>query len=163
NKAVRGYRGSNDITLAMEKGEVDGFYGWGWTCMKADRPYYITEKKVNVLGQLALEPEPERAGGPFAPGPAQEREAEQGVRLVLAKLAMSRPFVAPPTLPVDRLQALRAAFVAAAEDPAFLASAKKAGRDISLMRGEQIEALLRESYALPSDIVERAAEVSAAK
>jgi tripartite-type tricarboxylate transporter receptor subunit TctC len=163
NKAIRGYRGSNDITLAMEKGEVDGFYGWCWTCMKADRPHYITEKKVNVLVQLALEPEPEMAGVPFALDLVKDPKDKQVVRLVLASLAMSRPFAAPPALPADRLKTLRQALVETAEDPVFLASAKKAGRDISLFTGEQIDALLRESYALPNDIVQRATEVSAAK
>ena len=163
NKAIRGYRGSNDITLAMEKGEVDGFYGWCWTCMKADRPHYITEKKVNVLVQLALEPEPEMAGVPFALDLVKDPKDKQVVRLVLASLAMSRPFAAPPALPAERLKALRQALVDTAEDPVFLAAAKKAGRDISLFTGEQIDALLRESYALPNDIVQRATEVSAAK
>jgi tripartite-type tricarboxylate transporter receptor subunit TctC len=163
NKAIRGYRGSNDITLAMEKGEVDGFYGWCWTCMKADRPHYISEKKVNVLVQFALEPDPEMVGVPSALDLVKDRKDNQVVRLVLSNLEMSRPFAAPPALPPERLKALRAAFVATAEDPAFLASARKAGRDIKLFKGEQIEALLKESYALPPDIVARAAEVSAAK
>jgi tripartite-type tricarboxylate transporter receptor subunit TctC len=163
NKAIRGYRGSNDITLAMEKGEVDGFYGWCWTCMKADRPHYITEKKVNVLVQFGLEPEPELAGVPSALDLVKDPRDNQVVRLVLANLAMSRPFAAPPALPAERLRALRQAFIDTAEDPVFLAAAKKAGRDISLFKGEQIEALLSESYALPQDIVQRATEVSSAK
>ncbi len=163
NKAIRGYRGSNDITLAMEKGEVDGFYGWCWTCMKADRPHYIAEKKVNVLVQFGLEPEPEMAGVPSALDLVKDPKDNQVVRLVLANLEMSRPFAAPPALPAERLNALREAFVATAHDPVFLAAAKKAGRDIKLFKGEQIEALLKDSYALPPDIVQRAAEVSSAK
>jgi tripartite-type tricarboxylate transporter receptor subunit TctC len=163
NKAIRGYRGSNDITLAMEKGEVDGFYGWCWTCMKADRPHYITEKKVNVLVQFGLEPEPEMAAVPSVLDLVKEPKDNQAVRLVLASLVMSRPFAAPPALPAERLHALREAFVATAQDPVFLAAAKKAGRDINLFKGEQIETLLQQSHALPPDIVARAAEVSSAK
>jgi tripartite-type tricarboxylate transporter receptor subunit TctC len=37
-QSIRGYHGSNDITLAMERGEIDGFVGWCWSCMKADKP-----------------------------------------------------------------------------------------------------------------------------
>jgi tripartite-type tricarboxylate transporter receptor subunit TctC len=165
NKAIRGYRGSNDITLAMEKGEVDGFYGWCWTCMKADRPYFITEKKVNVLVQFALEPEPEMTalGVPFILDLLKDSKDKEVVRLVLGNLAMSRPFVAPPALPPERLKTLREAFVATSEDPLFLASAKKAGRDIAVLKGEEIDALIRASYALPKEIVARASEVSSAK
>jgi tripartite-type tricarboxylate transporter receptor subunit TctC len=163
NKAIRGYRGSNDITLAMEKGEVDGFYGWCWTCMKADRPHYISENKVNVLVQFGLAPEPELQGVPSALDLVADQKDKQEVRLVLANLEMSRPFAAPPELPAERLKALREALVATAHDPAFLAAAAKAGRDIKLFSGQQIETLLKESFALAPDIVQRASEVSSAR
>ena len=59
-QSVRGYRGSNDITLAMERGELDGFVGWCWTCMKADQPQYINDKLVNVFVQFGHSPSPRR-------------------------------------------------------------------------------------------------------
>jgi tripartite-type tricarboxylate transporter receptor subunit TctC len=71
--------------------------------------------------------------------------------------------VAPPGLPPERLKALREAFNATAADPAFLAAAQKAGRDISVFKGEEIDALLKESYALPEAIIQRATEVSSPK
>jgi len=162
-RPIRGYRGSAEITLAMEKGEVDGFIGWCWTCMKADKPHYITGKLVNVFVQMGLEPEPELAGVPSAFDLVKAPQDRQVVRLILANLAMSRPFAAPPALPADRLKALRDAIVATAADPMFRAAAKKAGREISLFKGEQIETLLKESYSLPDAIVKRATEVSVAK
>jgi hypothetical protein len=113
--------------------------------------------------QLGLEPEPELAGVPTAFDLVTDPKDRQAVRLILANLAMSRPFAAPPALPADRLKALRDALAATARDPLFLAAAKKAGREISLFRGEQIEALLKESYALPEAVVRRATEVSTAK
>ena len=160
---IRGYRGSAEITFAMEKGEVDGFIGWCWTCMKADKPHYIRNQLVNVFVQLGLEPEPELAGVPSVFDLVKDPKERQVVRLILANLAMSRPFAAPPALPLDRLKALRDAFLATAADPLFLAAAKKAGRDINLFRGEQIETLLKESYSLPDAIVRRATEVSSAR
>jgi tripartite-type tricarboxylate transporter receptor subunit TctC len=160
---IRGYRGSADVTFAMEKGEVDGFIGWCWTCMKADKPHYIRDRLVNVFVLLALEPEPELAGVPSAFDLVTDPKDRQAVRLILANLAMSRPFAAPPGLPPERLKTLRDALVATAADPLFLAAAKKAGRDINLFRGEQIETLLKESYSLPDAIVRRAAEVSSAR
>jgi tripartite-type tricarboxylate transporter receptor subunit TctC len=74
---------------------------------------------------------------------------------------MSRPFVAPPGVPLERIKALRDAFDATAKDPAFLAAAQKAGRDISVYTADEIDALLKESYALPEAIIQRAAEISA--
>jgi tripartite-type tricarboxylate transporter receptor subunit TctC len=74
---------------------------------------------------------------------------------------MSRPFVAPPGVPAERLNALRGAFEAAAKDPAFLAAAEKAHRVISVYTANEIDTLLKESYALPGDIIQRALAVSA--
>ena len=162
-KPIRGYKGSNDITLAMERGEIDGFIGWCWTCMKADRPRYLADKLVNLFVQIGLKPEPEIAGTPSALDLIADPRDHQVARLILASLAMSRPFAAPPELSPERLRALRDAFEATAADPDFLAAAKQAGRDIRLFKGEEIEALLKESYALPPEIIQRASEVSSPK
>jgi hypothetical protein len=77
-------------------------------------------------------------------------------QLILANLAMSRPFVAPPGVPTERMTALRDAFDATTKDPAFLAAAQKSGREISVYTAAQIDALLKDSYALPDSVVQRA-------
>jgi tripartite-type tricarboxylate transporter receptor subunit TctC len=162
-RPVRGYRGSNDITLAMERGELDGFVGWCWTCMKADKPQYISDRLVNLFVQIGLEPEPEMKDAPFVLDLIADAQEKQAARLILASLAMSRPFVAPPGLPPERLSILRQAFSATAQDAAFLAAAKKAGRDISPISGEDIDRLLKDSYSLPPAVIKRAIYISAAR
>jgi Tripartite tricarboxylate transporter family receptor len=159
--SIRGYRGSNEITLAMERGEIDGFVGWCWTCMKADKPQYLADNLVNVLAQFGRDAEAERRGVPSALDLITDPKDRQVMQLVLANLEMSRPFVAPQSLPPDRLKTLREAFEATAKDAAFLAAAAKSGREISVIGASEIDALLAESYALPKDIIARAAEVSA--
>jgi tripartite-type tricarboxylate transporter receptor subunit TctC len=160
-QSIRGYRGSNDITLAMERGETEGFVGWCWTCMKADKPQYLNDKLVNVFVQFGREPEAVAMGIPSALDLATTPQDRQVTQLILANLAMSRPFVAPPGVPSERIKALRDAFDATVKDPAFLAAAQKAGRDISVYTADEIDALLKESYALPEAITQRAAEISA--
>jgi tripartite-type tricarboxylate transporter receptor subunit TctC len=161
--SIRGYRGSNDITLAIERGEIDGFVGWCWTCMKADKPQYLRDKLVNVFVQFGRDPEASALGIPSALDLVTDPRDRQAVALILANLEMSRPFVAPPDAPADRIKTLRDAFDSTAKDPAFLATAAKAGREISVIGAREIDALLAESYALPKDIIQRAAEVSAAR
>jgi tripartite-type tricarboxylate transporter receptor subunit TctC len=162
-RPVRGYRGSNEITLALERGELDGFVGWCWTCMKADKPQYINDRLVNLFVQIGLEPEPEMRDTPFALDLITHPQDKQAARLILANLALSRPFVAPPGLPAERLNTLRDGLAATAADPAFRAAAKKAGRDISPITGTDIDRLLRESYSLPAAVIKRAVELSTAR
>src|SRR5439155_21418122 len=49
---VLGYGGSTEVTLAMERREVDGIVSWCWKCMKNQRPDWIAERKARVLFQL---------------------------------------------------------------------------------------------------------------
>ncbi len=161
--SIRGYRGSNDITLAIERGELDGFVGWCWACMKADKPRYLADKLANVFVQFGRDPDASAHGVPSVLDLVTDPQDRQVVQLILANLALSRPFVAPPGLPPDRAAALRKAFLATAADPIFLAAAQRAQRDISVFTADEIDALLKESYALPAAIVRRAAEISAAR
>src|SRR5262245_1980817 len=161
--SIRGARGSNAIALAIERGELDGFVGWCWTCMKADKPQYLNEKLVNVFVQFGRDTDATAHGVPSALDLVINPQDRQVMALILANLALSRPFVAPPGLPTEHIAALRRAFLATAADPAFLATASRAKRNITVFTAEEIDALLKESYALPADIVRRAAEISAAR
>src|SRR5262245_51822053 len=108
---IRGYRGSNDITLAIERGELDGFVGWCWTCMKADKPQYLNEGLVHVFVQFGHDPDADARGVPSVLDIVTNAQDRQVVRLILANLELSRPFVAPPAVPTERANALRKAFL----------------------------------------------------
>jgi Tripartite tricarboxylate transporter family receptor len=58
-RIVRGYKGSADITLAIERGELDGLCSWCYDCMKAQKPNWVAENSARILLQLALEGDPE--------------------------------------------------------------------------------------------------------
>jgi tripartite-type tricarboxylate transporter receptor subunit TctC len=69
---------------------------------------------------------------------------------------MGRPFLAPPGVPADRVEALRKAFMDTLEDKEFLADADKAKLEINPVPGERIEKLVQEIYQTPSDIAMKA-------
>jgi len=160
-KAVRGYKGSNEMALAVERGELDGIVGWCWTCVKADKPQFITDKTALFLAQIGVRPDPEMQGVPFVLDLVKNEDDRRAAHLVLANLAMGRPFVAPPGLPPGVLKTLREAFVATARDEAMKEFATRTRRVINLMTGEEIDRLLAGSYALPRAIVARAIQISA--
>ena len=161
-KPVRGYKGSNEIARAIERGELDGIVGWCWTCVKADKPDYIASKTAIFIAQIGVAPDPEMqaAGVPHMLDLISNPDDRKAAHLVLANLAFGRPFVAPPDLPPYVLKALRKAFVDMARDKAFLEFAEKTRRVINLMTGEEIDKLLAENFALPKEIVKRAIEIS---
>jgi tripartite-type tricarboxylate transporter receptor subunit TctC len=79
------------------------------------------------------------------------------LRVVFAGQVMGRPYLAPPGVPVERLAALRKAFMDTMRDPAFLAEAQKMKLEIRPVGGEAVQQLVAEVYATPAEVVNKAA------
>ncbi len=152
--AVPGYTGSSEIALAMDRGEIPAFVGWYWAGMKRTKPEWLEKNLISVLVQFGIAPNAE-IKAPFVLDLLKSADDKQVVRTALAQLAMARPFTAPPNIPKDRLAALRAAFDETVKDPAFLADAKKQQLDITPYSGAQIDALMKDIYATPPELVAR--------
>jgi tripartite-type tricarboxylate transporter receptor subunit TctC len=157
-KLVPGYPGTNEITLAMERGEVDGLCGLSWSTIKTRHAQWLRDKKINVIVQSALKKEPELGNVPLVMEQTKDKEKLQILKLILAAQEMARPFAAPPGIPPERKAALVAAFDATMKDPEFLADAKKLNIDVAPVTAKALEELLAELYATPKDVVKKAGE-----
>jgi tripartite-type tricarboxylate transporter receptor subunit TctC len=158
-KIVTGYPGGNDVSLAIERGEVQGRCGWSWSSIVATRMDWVTSKKIVVLVQMSLSKHPDLPDVPLIMDLAKTTEQRQIFKLVFARQVMGRPFVAPPDLPADRLAALRQAFTATMEDKAFLADAARSKFEINPVDGKEIDALVREIYRTPPEVTKKAAAI----
>jgi tripartite-type tricarboxylate transporter receptor subunit TctC len=158
-RLVSGYPGTNDIVLAMERGEVDGLCGISWSTLKTRHQDWLTEHSVNIIVQAALKKEPDMASVPLVTDLATQPKQRQIASVLLSSLAMARPFAAPPDIPADRKAALIDAFDATMTDPEFLADAAKQSFDVRPVKSSAIDALLSQVYAIPKDVL---AEASAA-
>ena len=156
-KLVAGYPGTNEIALAMERGEVDGLCGLSWSTIKTRHAQWLKDKKINMLVQAAFKKEPEMGDVPLVIDLTKDTEKLQILKLFLAAQEMARPFAAPPGIPADRKAALVAAFDATMKDPEFLADAKKLDLDVNPVSGKAIDELLAELYATPKDVLDKAA------
>lgn len=155
---VSGYKGTVDIALAMERGEVDGMCGWDWSSVKSQKSDWVSGKKVNVLVQVSLEPLDELTarGVPhiwsFVPKTDDRRVAE----LIVSQQVFQRSYIAPPDTPAEPVGILRAAFDATVKDAAFLADAGKMKISITPLSGGKVQDLITKLYASPKEFVERA-------
>ena len=152
-KLVSGYPGGPEMNLAMERGEVDGRCGWSWTSIKITRNEWVTGKRIHLLLQMSLQKNPALPDVPLIMDLATSERERQILKLVLSRQQMGWPFLAPPNLPAERAQALRAAFDNTMKDPEFLAEAAQRQLEVNPMRGADIERLLGELYATPSDVI----------
>jgi tripartite-type tricarboxylate transporter receptor subunit TctC len=152
-RLVSGYPGSAEVALAIERREVDGRCGWSYSSLMQQRPEWVSGKQVNILVQLALAKTPALPEVPLITAFATTDRQRQILRLVFSRQAMARPFVAPPGIPAERRDALRAAFDATMRDPEFLAEARRRGLEVNPVSGPEIDKLLDELYATPADTV----------
>lgn len=153
DRLVSGYPGTGEISLAMERGEVDGRCGWSWTSIKSEKAKWLAEKKINLVVQLALEKAKDLPNVPLIMDVATTDRQRKILKLIFSRQTMGRPFVAPPNIPQDRKQALRTAFDQSMKDPGFLADAKKRKIEINPVSGSAIDKLMVELYHSSPDIV----------
>jgi tripartite-type tricarboxylate transporter receptor subunit TctC len=157
-KLVGGYTSSATVFLAMERGEVEGI------CESLDsvnvrKPDWIASGTVSVLFQGGLKPNPTLKNVPFVVDLAKTPEDKQAIEFLYAGQGIGRPFIAPPGLPPERLKMLRDAFDATMADPEFIAEANLRKLTVDPENGEQLEALIKKTYATPRPIIDRIAKL----
>jgi tripartite-type tricarboxylate transporter receptor subunit TctC len=153
-RIVTGYKGSADVLLAMEKGEINGTFSGGWTGLRDKASPWLASGAAKLLVQLAVRPDPMFPDVPVIMDFAHDDRQRQILRLAFTAQLWGRPYVAPPDLPPERARALRDAFQATTHDPAFLADAKKMGFDIGPLSGQEMADLIAGLYASPADIIQ---------
>jgi tripartite-type tricarboxylate transporter receptor subunit TctC len=156
NRLITGFPGSAEISLAMERGEVDGRCGWSWSSVKAEKPDWLRDHKLNLIVQLALTKADDLPGVPLITDLAKSDSQRQILKLIFGRQTMGRPFAAPPGLPADRRQALRIAFDRTVKDADFLAEAGKRKLEINPVSGADIDSLIADIYSTPKDVVAEA-------
>jgi tripartite-type tricarboxylate transporter receptor subunit TctC len=95
-KLVAGYPGTNEIALAMERGEVDGLCGLSWSTIKTRHAQWLKDKKINLLVQASFKKVPEIGDVPLVMEQTKDTEKLQILKLFLAAQEMARPFARPP-------------------------------------------------------------------
>ena len=157
-KIVVGYKGTTDIMLAAERGEVDGFC-FGTETVRRTQAY--ADGKFKIVLQMGNNPDPVLGDIPLVTDFIKDETDRAVIDLIFARTDMGRPFVTPPGVPAARVEALRKAFMATMQDPAFKADVEKAKLQIRASDGKTLEALVRNTYAAPKPIVERAVKLMA--
>jgi len=127
--------------------------------VKTTHKKWLDEKKFIVLVQLGLDKHPDLPDVPLIVDLAKTDEQRQMLKLVFARQVMGRPFIAPPGVPQERVDALRKAFMDTMTDKDFLAEANKAELEITPIDGAGVQKLVAEVYKTPHEIAHKAAEI----
>ena len=159
-KVVRGYKGSVDILLSMERREVEGICGLDWSSLRTQKPDWVRDKRMHVILQTGLDTHAGLAaqGVPNLWKYVKDDESRRVLELILGQQVFGRPFKLPPGVPAERVAILRKAFDATMADKAFVADAEKMGLEITPASGARVQDVVAKMYASPPNIVKRARE-----
>ncbi len=155
---VSGYRGTPDMALAVERGEIDGLCGWDWASLKGQKPDWLRDNKLNILVQVSLEPNAEltKMGVPHIFQFVNNPDDRKVVELIISQTVFHRSYIAPPGTPPAQIEILRTAFDKTMADQTFLSDAEKSRVDIDALSGAKVQEVIAKLYATPKDIIERA-------
>ena len=146
-KIINGYPGGNDVVVAMEREELDGRCGWSYSSVISTRSDWLTDGSLKMLLQMSTAKHPSMPDVPLVMDLVQNDADRDLLNLVFARQTLGRPYAAPPGVPQDRVDALRAAFMATMADPEFLAEAASLDLEITPVDGAGIQALVEQVYA----------------
>lgn len=151
-KLIAGYRDTNALNPAVERGEIEGRFV-GLSSVSSTYPHWLKKNSiVYPFVQFAR-----RTRHPKFPDVPTVRELVKDPKAMsLVKVAeipyqLSRPFAAPPDVPADRAKALQKAFMDMAKDPKFLADSKRMGVDVSAVGAKDAQDMLKDIAAAPDD------------
>lgn len=157
-KIVTGYKGSREVTLAMERNEVQGICGLGWSTAKVQYPDILKgELFTRVFAQEDLKGHPQlnALNTPLMVDLARNDADRKALEMFYSQNSFARPVIAPPEIPAERLAEMRRSFEATMKDPELLAEAAKMNIDVHPLSGEEVEKLVARMYETPAETVER--------
>src|SRR5438445_1185196 len=154
-RMVTGYKGTAEIRLAAESGELAGAC-WGWGSLRATWRKALDAKEVQIVLQITPKPHRDLPNVPLAINYAKTEEARRILEVAVHNdSTLVRTYTLPPGTPKDRVQILRKAFQETLRDPAVLADAEKAKLEIDPITGEEIERTVDRLFKLEPALIAR--------
>jgi tripartite-type tricarboxylate transporter receptor subunit TctC len=158
-KLIQGYKDTSEEYLAMEKGEIQGMGNAIWSQLRRSHPQWISERTVVPLYQDGYERAATLKDVPTVPELAASDEDRKALRLLASTSVVGRAFFAGPGVPRERVTALRSAFDAMVEDPAFRADAERLNIPLNPLSGDKLQAMVVELGAYPEALLDRVREI----
>jgi tripartite-type tricarboxylate transporter receptor subunit TctC len=156
---VSGYKGTADVRLAFNSGEIAGISN-SWESTKSTWRKELESGELKLILQATLKPHPEFPKLAMALNYAKTEEAKRLISTVARVHGPTvRPYVLPPNTPKDRVQIMRKAFMDTMKDPEFLGEAKKANLDINPDDGATLEQNVKEILKLEPALVSKLKEI----
>jgi tripartite-type tricarboxylate transporter receptor subunit TctC len=159
---IAGYPGTQELMLAIERGELDGIVGYSWSVARSGNKEEIDDGALKIILQVALNRHPDLPNVPLVGDFVTAGADRQVLELIFSRNSMGRPLLAPPGLDPAVAAALRNAVAKAMHDPDLIVEAAKIDLELNFVSGEDVQALVERLYHSPSEVVARAQAIAGA-
>jgi tripartite-type tricarboxylate transporter receptor subunit TctC len=157
-RLIEGYRGAQDILLAIERGEVHGICASLGQFRSHEQKF--KEGKLHIIFRAEEEPLPQLPDVPSIYAYAKTDEQRQLMHFVFSSTEFGRPYLFPPEVPAERLAFMRKALAAAVNSPELVAEAQRIKLDMTYRPPEHLERLVARLYATPPDVIAAIKKIS---
>ena len=154
-KVISGFNGTNEIALAMQRGEVEGS-ATPLESLTSYRADWVRDRKIKILVQYTAVRDPEVADIPTMVELGRTEEDRQILGYYASSADVGRSIVAPPGIPADTVTALRRAFDTMLADPVFLEDVKKMGIQLKPLPGEHLQEIIMQVANFPQSLIKKA-------
>lgn len=159
-KILSGYRGGQEITSAMEKGEVDSYCGVSYSALVTRSADWLRDRKLNFIIQFGYEKDKLFPDVPLVLDLIKNQRERDAMGIILIDTLIAWPMVAPGDLPKDKADALRRAYMATMKDKAFLSDMARIKFNVNPVPGEKLEAEIGKLFNAPKDVIDYAKKLS---
>ena len=157
-RLIEGYRGAQDIVLAIERGEVQGACASLGQFRSHERLF--KEGKLHVIFRAEEATLPEFPSAPSIYDYAKTAEQRQLMHFVFSSTEFGRPYLLPPDVPKERVEFMRKAFAETVKSPELIAEAERIKLDMSYRPPDHLERLVAQLYATPPEVIETIKKIS---
>jgi tripartite-type tricarboxylate transporter receptor subunit TctC len=155
-KSIAGFPGTQEIMIAVERGELDGVVGYSWGVAKSGNKAQIDDGSLKIILQLALSKHKELPDVPLVTDFVTNLDDRQVLEMIFSRQSMGRPVVAPPGVDPRVVDVLRKALADTMRDPQFIAEGAKIGLELEFVSGTDVQSLVERLYRSPDQVVRRA-------
>jgi tripartite-type tricarboxylate transporter receptor subunit TctC len=160
-KVIYGYKGTKDVSLAMQRGEVDGSCGMFESSVRSAYDQHIKAGEFKIVVQFGRSRTVPYFGDATQMYTLLKTDDQKKIAdVIFGQTELARPLAAPPGTPKDRVAALRKAMLDTLKDPELLADAAKVKIAFDPVTGEEATEMFTEFYKTPPNLVKQAAEMT---
>jgi tripartite-type tricarboxylate transporter receptor subunit TctC len=157
-KVVHGYPGTNEVVIALERGEIDGLYSHEGSIQNT-RPDLISSGRIRAIVQTFEE----LPNVPILETLISNPKEKALLSMMSTPSRIGLPVLAPPGVPADRLEILRKSYNQMVQNKDYREEAEKRGLPVgSALTGVELQKLVAANLsAVPDDVLKEYLELTA--